>query len=66
MCNRKWGEIVNAKMGRPTSNPRVIQTRIRMSEEEAAMLEECAKALNTTKTEIVITGIKKVYASIKK
>lgn len=53
-------------MGRPTNNPRVIQTRIRMSEAEAAMLEECAKALNKTKTEIVITGIKKVYADIKK
>lgn len=57
---------MNAKMGRPTNNPRVIQTRIRMSEAEAAMLEECAKALNKTKTEIVITGIKKVYADIKK
>lgn len=53
-------------MGRPTNNPRVIQTRIRMTEAEAAMLEECAKVLNKTKTEIVITGIKKVYADIKK
>lgn len=57
---------MNARMGRPTNNPRVIQTRIRMSEEEAEMLEECAKALNTTKTEVIITGIKKVYAEIKK
>lgn len=57
---------MNAKMGRPTNNPRVVQTRIRMSEEEAQMLEECAKSLNTTKTEIVIIGIKKVYADIKK
>jgi hypothetical protein len=37
-----------------------------MTEEEARMLEECAKSLNTTKTEIVISGIKKVYADIKK
>lgn len=57
---------MNAKMGRPTNNPRVIQTRIRMTEAEAAMLEECAKVLNKTKTEIVIAGIKKVYADIKK
>lgn len=57
---------MNAKMGRPTNNPRVVQTRIRMTEEEARMLEECAKSLNTTKTEIVISGIKKVYADIKK
>lgn len=53
-------------MGRPTNNPRIIQTRIRMSADEANMLEECAKILNTTKTEVVIMGIKKVYADIKK
>lgn len=57
---------MNAKMGRPTKNPRIIQTRIRMSNDEASMLEECAKILNTTKTEVVIMGIKKVYADIKK
>lgn len=57
---------MNAKMGRPTNNPRIIQTRIRMSADEANMLEECAKILNTTKTEVVIMGIKKVYADIKK
>jgi hypothetical protein len=57
---------VNAKMGRPTNNPRVIQTRIRMSEEEARMLNECAEKLNTTKTEVVIMGIKKVHADLKK
>ena len=57
---------MNAKMGRPTNNPRVVQTRIRMSEDEAQMLNECAEKLNTTKTEVVIMGIKKVYADIKK
>ena len=57
---------MNAKMGRPTNNPRVVQTRIRMSIDEAQMLNECAEKLNITKTEVVIMGIKKVYADIKK
>ena len=57
---------MNAKMGRPTNNPRIVQTRIRMSVDEAQMLNECAEKLNITKTEVVIMGIKKVYAGIKK
>ena len=57
---------MNAKLGRPTNNPRIIQTRIRMSEDEARMLNECAEKLNTTKTEVVIMGIKKVHADLKK
>ena len=56
-----------AKVGRPPAkNPRNIQTRIRMTKKEVDMLEECAKHFNTTKTEIVIQGIKQVYTSISK
>lgn len=56
-----------AKIGRPPAkNPKDIQTRIRMTKKEADMLEECAKHFNTTKTEIVIQGIKQVYATISK
>lgn len=56
-----------AKVGRPpVKNPRNIQTRIRMTKKEVDMLEECAKHFNTTKTEIVIRGIKQVYTSISK
>lgn len=56
-----------AKIGRPPAkNPKDIQTRIRMTKKEANMLEECAKHFNTTKTEIVIQGIKQVYATISK
>lgn len=57
---------MNAKIGRPTDNPRTIQTRIRMNENEAAMLNECASILNVTKTDVIVMGIKKVYADIKK
>lgn len=55
-----------ARKGRPTNNPRTVQTRIRMTQEEADMLNECANALQTTKTDVVIMGIRKVHADIKK
>lgn len=66
MCNQKRGDEVNAKMGRPTDAPKTIQTRIRMNEHEAAILNECANILNVTKTDVIVMGIKKVYADIKK
>ena len=54
------------KKGRPTSDPRTVQTRIRMTQDEADMLKECAESLNTTKTEVVVMGIRKVHADTKK
>lgn len=55
-----------AKMGRPTDNPKIIQTRIRMTKDEADILKECADILGVTKTEVIIRGIRQVYANIKK
>ena len=44
--------------GRPKSNnPRKVQTRIRMTVDEASMLDECSEYFGSTKTEIVIRGI---------
>ncbi|WP_303997870.1 hypothetical protein [Megamonas hypermegale] len=54
------------KMGRPTENPKIIQTRIRMTKDEADMLNECASELGKTKTDIIIMGIQKIYQEIKK
>lgn len=49
------------KKGRPTDNPRRIQTRIRMNENENDMLEFCSKKLGITKTDVMILGLRKVY-----
>ena len=57
---------MNAKLGRPTDNPKNIMIRVRMDEETVKTMDECAKQLNTTRSEIIRTGIKKVYADIKK
>ncbi|EFS20585.1 hypothetical protein FSBG_00082 [Fusobacterium gonidiaformans 3-1-5R] len=57
-------EATKKKMGRPTNNPKNIQTRIRMTEEEAKKLDFCAKTLNTSKTEIISKGVDKIYQEI--
>lgn len=53
------------KMGRPTDNPKTIQTRIRMTKDESEMLNKCSDELGITKTEVIIKGIKLVYKKIK-
>ena len=53
-------------MGRPTSNPKHNNTRIRMTDEQVEMLEYCAKVTGKTKTEIIALGIEKVYQELKK
>lgn len=57
---------MSAKMGRPTDNPKNIMIRVRMDEETVKTMDECAKQLNTTRSEVIRTGIKKVYGDIKK
>lgn len=56
-----------AKVGRPKSeNPRRNNTRLRMTDDEVAMLEYCAKTTGNSKTEILMLGLQKVYNEIKK
>ena len=55
------------RAGRPKSeNPRNINTRIRMTKDESDMLQECSDNLGISKTDVVIKGIKKVHAELKK
>lgn len=54
-----------SNMGRPTDDPKVHQTRIRMTQSEWEMLNYCAEALGTTKTDIVNQGIENIYKKIK-
>lgn len=59
-------EATEKKKGRPTNNPKNIQMRIRMSEEDNSKLEICSKKLNISKSDVVRLGIEKVYQEIKK
>lgn len=53
------------KMGRPTTDPKNHQTRIRMSDKDVERLEFCCEKTGLNKTEVIRIGIKKVYEEIK-
>lgn len=58
---------MSTKMGRPpSSNPKNIQMRIRLTKDESEKLRFCAESLGKTMTDVVILGIEKVCADIKK
>ncbi len=49
-----------------TDNPRNVRLEIRLTQSENDMLNDCAKQLETTKTNVIIKGIEKVSESLKK
>lgn len=58
---------MSSKIGRPKSkNPKSEQIKIRATIQDKALLEECCERLSTTQYDVVMTGIKKVYAETKK
>lgn len=54
------------RTGRPTSNPKTEQIKIRATKEDKKLLKECCEKLNKTQYDVVMKGIKKVHAEIKK
>lgn len=54
------------KMGRPTDDPKTLNTRVRLSENDVRMLEYCSEKTGLTKSEIIRRGIELVYNKIKK
>ena len=58
---------MSPRTGRPPKeNPRNINLNIRITKEEAQLIQECADALGTTRTEVVVQGAKLVKAEIGK
>ncbi len=50
------------KMGRPKSeNPLKDRIFVLVSEETKAQLKKCTEALNTTRSDVVRKGIKRIY-----
>ena len=47
--------------GRPTDDPKILNTRIRLSEEDVQRLEYCSNVTGLKKAEIIRMGIKEVY-----
>ena len=66
MVTQKRGDAMSPRTGRPTSDPKKHETRIRMSDEDIEILEYCCKATGMTKADIIRQGIREVYAKIKK
>lgn len=58
---------MSIKIGRPKSdNPKSEQIKIRATKEEKQLLEDCCEISGMTQREVVIDGIKRVYADVKK
>lgn len=57
---------MSPRTGRPTNDPKSLNTRIRLSEEDISMLDFCCKKTGMKKSEVIRLGIKKVYEEVKK
>ncbi|QUH28845.1 ribbon-helix-helix protein, CopG family [Vallitalea guaymasensis] len=58
--------MASKKMGRPLSdNPKNIRLQLRVDKETMDMLDECAKELNSNRSDVVRKGIKKVADDLK-
>ena len=57
---------MSPKLGRPTTEPKTHETRIRMSDADVKMLEACCKATGMTKADVIRQGIRLVYEGLKK
>lgn len=52
--------------GRPTDDPKNLNTRIRLSQTDINKLEYCCQETGKKKSEIIREGIDKVYTELKK
>lgn len=50
----------------PINNPKDTMIRVRMDKETVDKLDACAKALNTSRSEVLRQGIEKVADEMKK
>lgn len=57
---------MSPRTGRPTSNPKNTEIKIRATADDKRKLKECCEFKGKTQYEIVMEGINKVYNEIKK
>lgn len=53
-------------MGRPTDNPKNISLKVRLDEETAEKLDDCVKAIEVSKAEVVRRGVHKMHDGLEK
>ena len=59
------GDSLSPK-GRPTDDPKTLNTRIRLSEDDVQRLKYCVEMTGMKKSEIIRQGIKEIYDRLKK
>lgn len=57
---------MNPQVGRPTDDPKILNTRIRLSENDIEKLNYCTERLGIKKAEVIRMGINRVYEDLKK
>lgn len=55
---------MSPRTGRPTNNKKTERLEIRLTEQEADTLKECAERLGASKTEVINKGILLVKAEL--
>lgn len=63
---RKEVVLLSSKLGRPTNDPKILNTRIRLSAADVERLEFCAEKTGLNKSDIIRMGIQKVYEELAK
>lgn len=56
---------MSPRTGRPTTDPKTHETRIRMSDEDVRLLEICCKKTGLSKADVIRRGIREVYEKVK-
>ena len=55
---------MSPRTGRPTENPKIHETRIRMSDEDMQMLNTCCEKTGLSKSDVIRQGIREVYERV--
>ena len=53
-------------MPRTTTDPKIIQAKIKLTVSESESLRKCAEVLGTTKTAILLSGLHQAEAEVRK
>jgi hypothetical protein len=63
---QKEVSLVTRKIGRPTESKKTERLEIRLAPNEMKLLQDCASALNTTKTDVINRGVQLVKSELDK
>lgn len=56
---------MSPRTGRPTTDPKRHNTKIRMSDEDVRLLEICCQKTGLSKADVIRQGIRAVYERVK-